>query len=79
VVEVAIEAVGARGDGIGRLGGERVYVPLALPGDRLRVRLEARRGGDGWVGAGDHRSGGRDARQGLAARARRQGQQAGDR
>jgi 23S rRNA (uracil1939-C5)-methyltransferase len=44
VVEVAIERLGAQGDGIGRLGGTLVFVPLALPGERWRVRLGARRG-----------------------------------
>ena len=44
-VEVAIEAVGARGDGIARLGDMRVFVPLTVPGDRLTVRLGARREG----------------------------------
>jgi 23S rRNA (uracil1939-C5)-methyltransferase len=44
-VEVTIEEVGARGDGIARLGDMRVFVPLALPGDRLTVRLGAPREG----------------------------------
>lgn len=43
--EVVIEAIGARGDGIARLGDLRVFVPLTLPGDRLTVRLGARREG----------------------------------
>jgi 23S rRNA (uracil1939-C5)-methyltransferase len=47
--EVVIEEIGARGDGIARRGTERVFVPLALPGDRLRVRIGGRRG-DGLVG-----------------------------
>ncbi|HYZ25814.1 MAG TPA: 23S rRNA (uracil(1939)-C(5))-methyltransferase RlmD [Geminicoccaceae bacterium] len=47
--EVVIEAIGARGDGIARRGATRVFVPLALPGDRLRVRIAGRRG-DGLVG-----------------------------
>ncbi|HET6522843.1 MAG TPA: RsmD family RNA methyltransferase [Geminicoccaceae bacterium] len=50
MVEIEVEAIGARGDGVARPpgGAGPVYVPLALPGDRLRVRLEARRG-DGWA------------------------------
>jgi 23S rRNA (uracil1939-C5)-methyltransferase len=40
-----IEALGARGDGIARLGGQRVFVPLTLPGDRLTVRPGPRREG----------------------------------
>jgi 23S rRNA (uracil1939-C5)-methyltransferase len=47
--EVVIEEIGARGDGIGRRGATRVFVPLALPGDRLAVRIIGRRG-DGLVG-----------------------------
>ena len=47
--EVTIEAIGARGDGVARLGAARVFVPLTLPGDRLRVRIAGRRG-DGLVG-----------------------------
>jgi len=47
--EVVIEAIGARGDGIARRGGARIFVPLTLPGDRLRVRIVGRRG-DGLVG-----------------------------
>jgi 23S rRNA (uracil1939-C5)-methyltransferase len=41
---VAIEAIGAGGDGIARLGGKPVYVPFTLPGDVVRVRLRGRRG-----------------------------------
>jgi 23S rRNA (uracil1939-C5)-methyltransferase len=43
LVEVAIEQLGARGDGIAQLGGTRLLVPLALPGERWRVRLTGRR------------------------------------
>ncbi|MBP5857215.1 class I SAM-dependent RNA methyltransferase [Marivibrio halodurans] len=48
---VAVERVGAQGDGIAEdetLG--RLYIPLAAPGDRLTVRPGARRG-DGRVAA----------------------------
>jgi 23S rRNA (uracil1939-C5)-methyltransferase len=48
-VELAIESIGARGDGIGRAHGHPVYVPLTIPGDRLRVELERPRG-DGFAG-----------------------------
>jgi 23S rRNA (uracil1939-C5)-methyltransferase len=50
LVEVTIEQLGAQGDGIGRSGGARVFLPLALPGERWRARLTARRG-DGFVAA----------------------------
>lgn len=46
LADLAIESLGARGDGIGRLDGGRVLVPLALPGERWRVRLETRKGAD---------------------------------
>ena len=48
-VELEIESIGARGDGIGRADGRLVYVPLTVPGDRLRVELEQPRG-DGFAG-----------------------------
>ncbi len=41
-VEIDIETLGAQGDGIGRHEGAQVFVPYALPGDRVRVRLEAK-------------------------------------
>lgn len=43
-VELEIEALGAQGDGIARWAGETVYVPLALPGERVRARLGRPRG-----------------------------------
>jgi 23S rRNA (uracil1939-C5)-methyltransferase len=49
IAEITIEALGGRGDGIGRLRGKPVFVALALPGERLRVRIAGRRG-DGLVG-----------------------------
>ncbi len=42
---VVIEQLGARGAGIASWGDTRVFVQLALPGDRLEVRLGARREG----------------------------------
>jgi 23S rRNA (uracil1939-C5)-methyltransferase len=44
-IELTIEALGGRGDGIGAFEGERVYVPYAAPGDRLKVRLARERDG----------------------------------
>lgn len=38
--EVAIDALGATGDGIALVAGRRVFVPGALPGERWQVRLE---------------------------------------
>lgn len=38
-IELAITAIGARGDGLAEAAGERVFVPLAVPGDRVRARL----------------------------------------
>ncbi|CAA7618358.1 Uncharacterized RNA methyltransferase R00878 [Magnetospirillum sp. LM-5] len=49
-VEVTIDELGARGDGIARLLGELVFVPLTVPGDRVIARVEGRRG-DGLVAA----------------------------
>ncbi len=43
-VEVTVEIIGARGDGIARIGTERVFLPFTAPGDRLLVALGPRRG-----------------------------------
>jgi 23S rRNA (uracil1939-C5)-methyltransferase len=43
--EVTIERLGGRGDGVAQLDGRPVFVPLALPGDRLRVRVTGERAG----------------------------------
>lgn len=43
--EVDILHIGHSGDGIAKHDGKPVYVPLALPGDRLLVGLKERRGG----------------------------------
>ena len=47
-IDLAIEELGARGDGIGRAGGDTIYVPYTAPGDRVRARIEGRRG-DGYA------------------------------
>ncbi len=47
-IEVTIETLGARGDGLASHQGQTVYVPFSLPGERLRVRPVGRRG-DGLV------------------------------
>lgn len=44
--EVTIQSIGARGDGVAKLGAARLFVPLTVPGDRLYVRIIGRRGGD---------------------------------
>ena len=49
IVELAIERIGARGDGVAQYRGEPVFVPFTVPGDRIRARLGARRHG-GWEG-----------------------------
>ncbi len=38
-IELAIDALGARGDGIAAFEGERVIVPFGAPGDRVKARL----------------------------------------
>lgn len=43
-VELTIEQLGARGDGLARLGGESVFVPFTVVGDRVLARIEGRRG-----------------------------------
>lgn len=44
-VELLVEAIGAAGDGIARGAGGHVFLPRALPGEKLRARLVGRRGG----------------------------------
>ena len=43
-IEITVDALGARGDGIADTPSGRLYVPFSAPGDRLRVRLGAARG-----------------------------------
>ena len=43
-IEVTVERIGGRGDGITDYRGRPVYVPFTVPGDRVRARLEGRRG-----------------------------------
>ncbi|MGH1482677.1 MAG: 23S rRNA (uracil(1939)-C(5))-methyltransferase RlmD [Geminicoccales bacterium] len=42
--DVEIETLGRGSDGIAYLDSQPIFVPLALPGDRLRVRLITKRG-----------------------------------
>ena len=44
-LEVIVERLGARGDGIATLEtGDQIYIPFAAPGDRLKVRVGRKRG-----------------------------------
>ena len=38
-IELTIDALGTRGDGVASFEGERVIVPLGVPGDRVKARL----------------------------------------
>lgn len=40
-VDVTIDTLGARGDGIARHDGTRLFVAYAAPGDRVRVRIDS--------------------------------------
>ncbi|MDP6564109.1 MAG: class I SAM-dependent RNA methyltransferase [Alphaproteobacteria bacterium] len=44
MIELTIDRLGGRGDGIAESPDGLVYVPYAVPGDRLRVSLRGRRG-----------------------------------
>src|SRR5688572_20433902 len=44
-VEIDIEKAVYRGQGLGRHAGQVVFVPRAVPGDRVRVRIEGATGG----------------------------------
>jgi 23S rRNA (uracil1939-C5)-methyltransferase len=43
-VELLIESVGVRGDGVAQYQGKLVYVPFSAPGDRLMAKLAEDRG-----------------------------------
>ncbi len=49
-IELTIERIGGRGDGIAEHKDRPVYVPFTVPGDTVRARLEGRRG-DGQAAA----------------------------
>jgi 23S rRNA (uracil1939-C5)-methyltransferase len=62
LVELVVERIGARGDGIAEHHGEPVFLPFTVPGDRVLARPGARRGGgrEGrvveWLGSGKARA-----------------------
>jgi 23S rRNA (uracil1939-C5)-methyltransferase len=45
---IEIQSLGAQGDGVATVGEARIFVPFALPGDRVRCEIVGRRG-DGWT------------------------------
>ncbi|MBM3564645.1 MAG: class I SAM-dependent RNA methyltransferase [Alphaproteobacteria bacterium] len=49
IVRLTVETLGGRGDGVARLEGRPVYVPLAAPGDTADVLIGEKRG-DGLAG-----------------------------
>lgn len=44
-VELTVETLGARGDGVTQLDGRPVYLPMTLPGDRVVARIQGERAG----------------------------------
>lgn len=44
-VEVTVDTLGARGDGVTQLDGRPVYLPMTLPGDRVIARIQGERAG----------------------------------
>lgn len=44
IAELTVESLGARGDGVAQWRGETVFLPFAVPGDRVLVELGERRG-----------------------------------
>jgi len=44
LVEVTIDEIGARGDGIATVDGNQIYVPCTAPGDVVTVELRGQRG-----------------------------------
>src|SRR5262245_59296219 len=45
-VELVTTAMGGQGDAVAEWQGKRVFVPFALPGERVRARLQPAAGGD---------------------------------
>jgi hypothetical protein len=45
LVELVVDRLGARGDGVAEHEGAPVFLPYAAPGDRVRARLGAPRAG----------------------------------
>jgi 23S rRNA (uracil1939-C5)-methyltransferase len=46
ISDLTPQFMGAQGDAVAVLDGKRVFVPFALPGERVRARLAPRSGGD---------------------------------
>jgi len=46
-IELTIEAVGAKGDGIGKIEGFVVFVPNCTAGEKIKVRIVQVRGRSG--------------------------------
>ncbi|WP_282607291.1 class I SAM-dependent RNA methyltransferase [Pelagibius sp. Alg239-R121] len=44
-MELTVETLGARGDGVTQLDGRPVFLPMTLPGDRVIARIQGERGG----------------------------------
>lgn len=44
MTEVLIDSIGQHGDGIAEVGGERVFVPFTLPGERVEIARDGERG-----------------------------------
>ena len=44
MTEVTIDSIGQHGDGVAEIGGERVYVPFTLPGERVEIARDGERG-----------------------------------
>ncbi len=43
MIEITIDSLGQHGDGIAHLGDDRLFVPFALPGERVRIEREGSR------------------------------------
>ncbi|HXP13233.1 MAG TPA: class I SAM-dependent RNA methyltransferase [Stellaceae bacterium] len=44
-VELTVDSVGVRGDGIASHDGGKIFLPFTAPGDRVRARIGAKQGG----------------------------------
>ena len=43
MIELSIESIGQHGDGIAHFGGDRLFVPFALPGEHIRAERDGSR------------------------------------
>ncbi|HXP13624.1 MAG TPA: TRAM domain-containing protein, partial [Stellaceae bacterium] len=43
-IELTVDHVGVRGDGVATHSGEKIFLPFTAPGDRVRARILEKQG-----------------------------------